>query len=321
MMKWDSHEYIPDRAIDDYIFMCFTVGNDFLPHIPGIEIAMGSIERMIQIYKQVSLSVGHLTKRKSGVLRFRPRAVKLFMNAISVCEEDVFSEKLNKPAEYFPDPMMEKCSFSGKIDVDLYRRTYSTCHFVEESGSSLSLNSAVKDACHSYLEGMQWVLSYYTSGVPDWKWSYHYNYAPFAHDISAHIDSFEFKEYGQSKAVLPFVQLLCVLPPSSAKLIPAPLNTLLENRESSLAKYYPEKFRIDICGKRQEWEGVAILPFVDYDIVENEYKKIEHLVDKNEEKRNRVGKTFSYKKCNETYELKSYYGNYPCSVKTEFIEL
>lgn len=325
-MIWDNSDgeecskFNEISSINDFIFMCFMAGNDFLPHMPSIEIVQGGIEILINIYKSVCKSYGHLTEVVNGNLIFRHECLCSFLGSIGNDEKFNFETKLESREFFFDDKILSNSSTQHDekwdVDIDNYRKEYTKQCF--------PCDISIEKICHDYLEGLQWVLSYYTKGVPNWKWYFPYHYAPMASSLAKYVKTFEFKNYGRTLPSTPFQQLLCVFPPKSSDLLPEPLNKLLTDSKSPIKKFCPDDFRIDLSGKRKEWEGIVILPMVDFELVRTCYLENIDKVDEKDLKRNLLGRTFLYKysKKYPSFIFKSYYGNIEnCYVKNICIDL
>ncbi|XP_026191802.1 uncharacterized protein LOC34621788 [Cyclospora cayetanensis] len=183
---------------------------------------------------------------------------------------------------------------SAAFRARFYQRKLNFAVFKPEGQAKL------QHLCQSYLEGLQWVAYYYFRGCDGsgWRWYYPYHYAPFMHDVlrcSVFNPSGVYGEvYSSSSATCgfpervaeaaefdraylvnrtislpdgspysPFMQLLSILPPQSANLLPEELRPLLLNPPAELAHAFPRDFEIDMEGVKVPWGGVTLLPFVD----------------------------------------------------------
>ncbi|XP_024537913.1 5'-3' exoribonuclease 2-like [Selaginella moellendorffii] len=82
-----------ERVIDDFVFMCCLIGNDFLPHIPTLLIDDGAIDSMITIYTTEFTQMGDYLTR-NGEMNLP--SVAHFFSAIAASEEGFLKNKYKK---------------------------------------------------------------------------------------------------------------------------------------------------------------------------------------------------------------------------------
>jgi 5'-3' exoribonuclease 2 len=79
-----------EMAIDDWVLLIFFVGNDFLPHLPSLEIREGAIDTLLKIWKdELPRMGGYVTNHGQLVL---DRA-QIILEGLARREDDIFRKR------------------------------------------------------------------------------------------------------------------------------------------------------------------------------------------------------------------------------------
>ena len=79
-----------EQAIDDWVLLIFFVGNDFLPHLPSLEIREGAIDTLLKIWRrELPRMGGYLTNH--GQLELA--RAQIILEGLAQREDDIFKRR------------------------------------------------------------------------------------------------------------------------------------------------------------------------------------------------------------------------------------
>ncbi|CAK76108.1 unnamed protein product (macronuclear) [Paramecium tetraurelia] len=335
--------YDINRIIDDFILLCFFVGNDFLPRIFCFDIRIGTIEPLVDLFKN------HLTNANDylvhrGDINYKEliSLLDLLQGFEKLCINDRQQEMLNylntkhqnrqviaKEKELI-DNILKYFSLQEQTEG---RKFYYKAKCQITKDDELDLDK-LGDMCVNYMEGIYFVLQYYFKGVPSWEWYYKYYYAPLCGDLVGVVSNMVKQLQDKEEPILltkgepypPFKQLLSILTPENAQLLPEPYGRLLTDKENSILRtpidYYPENFETDSYGTMYEHQHITKIPFLDCKIVEEAYNSVPDTQDK----RNQQAQSIFYQydsSQQQIYEstLPKHFSNFKSCCKKQFIDI
>lgn len=294
--------------INDFVMICFLIGNDFLPNIPTMDIMYDAVDIAIDEYMKIK---GHLTLEEGDKILLNHDNLYRYITTLASYETKMINDKIQNKDTYFSDPLLEKnITDDNKIKLESYKCDYYNKHFKNFDSANV---------CNDYINGMQWILTYYTTGIHDWDYTYSFHYSPFFSDLAPHFKTFKSKLNYNTKPNEPFKQLLGILPPKSSHLLPQPLGKILE---TDLSNYCPETFEIDYSGKREKWEAIILIPYMNKNEITKIYNKYKGKITNRDLERNvfKPSLKYVYDKSNEYYiRLKNV--TIRCHVLIDHIEL
>jgi len=277
----------------DYIFICFLLGNDFVPNVACLKIKSGAIDIICEIYKETYNEIGdtlvqEVSDSSNSKYRINYSFLISLLNKLTVREDKLMVEVTKEFYETAPafkhfNTKLEK--FTYELDNN---PQYNKFPFVIDPIEDTSWRSSyyhhlfgshkidmINNICKNYIEGLEWICDYYFNSHSNhnhnqnYEWYYRYNYAPCVSDLHKYLKI-------NSTAILPNaliqpnrikedIQLLMVLPPLSKTILNAQQQKLMDDLNYGCVHYYPIKFCITSYLKSALWESLPVLPNIDLD--------------------------------------------------------
>jgi 5'-3' exonuclease len=272
----NNYDYCPD-----FIFLCFLLGNDFLPHLPTLDIKKNGLNILLDKYAELVIKLdSFLYNIDTNTINdvFLLELIKNLANLEEYYYKNIYPKYIDKKEkkqcmetddykkEIWNLENMTKIDMEDNIKLGVGNKSEWKFRYYEYYFHSNNYQEElIKEVCNNYIEGLKWNLEYYFKKAKDYKWHYYYEHAPFLSDIYKHllevnINEIKFKE---NEPLKPYEQLLCVIPSSYSNILPLKLRKLMTDKDSPIIYMFPKKIKLDMLYKDMYYQCIPLLPNID----------------------------------------------------------
>ena len=280
------------KIINDFIFLCYLGGNDFIPHIPSLNIKphnnniINGVDTLLETYIFV--------KKNNNMFLINDMEINInflieLFDILSKKEEEYFN------SIYKNQKKLYVCKNNDLYEIDKYNyeeniienyidtiqfcnpnKTFTQCKSNYYNYYFESDNYSIKKKINEeYFKGLIWTIHYYFDKCKDYEWYYPYHHAPFISDLKDYLLNINniniIKQYEKlysigiwfNEEINPIQQLLLVLPYESSYLIPKKFRNILFNNK--ILKYFPHNIldiKIDYLFKKKSWQNILMIDII-----------------------------------------------------------
>ena len=290
----DFDEDVIGSRVRDFVALTLLLGNDFVPALPGMRIRDGAIDALIRAYKTVRTNVGDGRVRLAvggpdALGGINTRVLAALFRALADCEDGTVARA---DKAYYDRSRWASRTPTASRDVEDYPAHAPFPPIVRPGDGSgwrlryyhhlfgVSDAASVREACLLYVAGVAWSLCYLEQRCLSTGWCYPHEYAPTARDLCNLLaDTDLAREVGDLMdaserrmhvtAPLPEGwQLLLVLPPASAALLPSDaVRRVMLDPELGCTHAFPRRINVATYLRDKLWECMPLLPPVDVEAV------------------------------------------------------
>jgi len=248
---------------EDYVFICFFIGNDFIKNTPSINIRYNGLDILLEAYNKLKNKYGNMfyiiNRYEKNYINLR--YFKEFINELCIKEDerlekimkirDVQQKKILNYVLTYSEKELNEPIINRDIEIEIFKNI---SNWKNKYYSYFEINNEkmINNMCKNYLESYIWTANYYFNDCINWTWSYNYPVGPSLIDLYNYMEKINDLEIEKNiEKITPYKQLQLVLPESSFHLTKRKIKKLKKLN-------YPDEFNKCHILKRYNWESYIL---------------------------------------------------------------